>query len=60
MNNLFFKKYHERPDLKKKNNHCQAFPKRNGKYPKLVPTSHGGKAIFHKTDSSKMRPEIHP
>lgn len=59
MNNLFLK-YRKRPNFKKKNNHCQAFPERNGRYPKLVPTSHGGKAIFHKTDSSKMRLEIHP
>lgn len=59
MNNLFLK-CRKRPNFKKKNNHCQAFPKRNGRYPKLVPTSHGGKAIFHKTDSSKMRLEIHP
>lgn len=38
---------------------CQAFPKRNGRHPNLVPFSYGGKVVLHKTDSLKRRLEIH-
>lgn len=49
---LTFPKYPTMPkEKRKKIPNCQAFPKRNGRHPNLVPFSYGGKAVLHKTDS---------